>query len=110
MLRVSPGPRADRLDDPDALVAAKWTVSDHSDRVGLRLAGDPLRRRDEGEELRSEGLVRGALQLPPGGEPVLFLADHPLTGGYPVVAVVVAADVDRAAQARPGQRVRLRPV
>ena len=57
-------------------------------------------------ELPSEGIVRGAIQVPPGGEPVLFLADHPVTGGYPVAAVVLDADVDRAAQVRPGQRVR----
>ena len=57
-------------------------------------------------ELPSEGMVRGAVQVPPGGEPVLFLADHPVTGGYPVVAVVLDADVDRAAQVRPGQSVR----
>ena len=51
-------------------------------------------------------MVRGAIQVPPGGEPVLFLADHPVTGGYPVAAVVLDADVDRAAQVRPGQAVR----
>ena len=51
-------------------------------------------------------MVRGAIQVPPGGEPVVFLADHPVTGGYPVVATVCDADVDRAAQVRPGQSVR----
>ena len=55
-------------------------------------------------------MVRGAIQVPPGGEPVVFLADHPVTGGYQVVAVVVDADVDRAAQVRPGQSVRFRLV
>jgi allophanate hydrolase subunit 2 len=53
-------------------------------------------------------VVHGAVQVPAGGQPVLFLADHPVTGGYPVVAVVVEADVDRAAQAVPGQQLRLR--
>ena len=56
----------------------------------------------------SEGAWRGAVQVPPSGAPVLFLADHPVTGGYPVVAVVVDADVDRAAQLRPGDPVRFR--
>ena len=51
--------------------------------------------------------MRGAIQVPPGGEPVLFLADHPVTGGYPVAAVVRDADVDRLAQAVPGQVVRI---
>jgi allophanate hydrolase subunit 2 len=71
----------------------------------MRLEGGALERAGTGE-LPSEGLVRGAIQVPPGGEPVLFLADHPVTGGYPVAAVVLDADVDRAAQVRPGQHVR----
>jgi allophanate hydrolase subunit 2 len=71
----------------------------------MRLEGDPLERAGSGE-LPSEGIIRGSVQVPPGGEPVLFLADHPVTGGYPVAAVVLDADVDRAAQVRPGQRVR----
>jgi allophanate hydrolase subunit 2 len=58
-------------------------------------------------ELPSEGMVRGAVQVPPGGEPVLFLADHPVTGGYPVVGVLTASACDRAAQLRPGEAVRL---
>jgi allophanate hydrolase subunit 2 len=102
-------PRADWIDDPAALTRTTWTVSSRSDRVGMRLDGEPLRRTDK-RELPSEGMVRGAIQVPPGGEPVVFLADHPVTGGYPVVAVVVDADVDRAAQVRPGQSVRFRLV
>lgn len=105
-LRVVLGPRDDWVRDPHALHGSTWTVSSRSDRVGIRLTGDPLTRcRDD--ELPSEGMVRGAIQVPPGGEPVVFLADHPVTGGYPVVGVVLDADVDRAAQARPGQTVRL---
>ncbi|MGI5131770.1 5-oxoprolinase/urea amidolyase family protein [Pseudonocardia sp. CA-107938] len=108
-LRAVLGPRADWVRDPGRLHGSTWTVSDRSDRVGMRLAGGDLTRcRDE--ELPSEGMVRGAIQVPPGGEPVLFLADHPVTGGYPVVAVVVDADVDRAAQVRPGQQVRFQLV
>ncbi|MFP5282952.1 MAG: biotin-dependent carboxyltransferase family protein [Actinomycetes bacterium] len=108
VLRAGPGPRTDWLADPTALTRTTWTVSSRSDRVGIRLSGPPLIRADawRDRELPSEGLVRGALQVPAGGEPVLFLADHPVTGGYPVVAVVGSADVDRAAQAVPGQPVR----
>jgi len=105
VLRAVPGPRADFLADPAALARATWTASSRSDRVGMRLEGDALERAGSGE-LPSEGLVRGSVQVPPGGEPVLFLADHPVTGGYPVAAVVLDADVDRAAQVRPGQQVR----
>lgn len=105
VLRAIAGPRADRLADPAALTRTTWTASSRSDRVGMRLDGARLERAGTGE-LPSEGMVRGAIQVPPGGEPVLFLADHPVTGGYPVAAVVLDADVDRAAQVRPGQSVR----
>ncbi len=74
----------------------------------MRLLGEPLRHADPERQLPSEGAWRGAVQVPPGGEPVVFLADHPVTGGYPVAAVVVDADVDKAAQVRPGQPVRFR--
>jgi KipI family sensor histidine kinase inhibitor len=106
VLRAVCGPRADWLEEPGRLASTTWTASSRSDRVGMRLEGEPLRRRNDADELPSEGVVRGAVQVPPGGEPVLFLADHPLTGGYPVVAVALDADVDRAAQVRPGQAVR----
>jgi biotin-dependent carboxylase-like uncharacterized protein len=109
-LRAVPGPRADWLDDDavEALWSCEWTVAAASDRVGLRLAGPALvRAADRREaELPSEGLVRGAVQVTPEG-PVLFLADHPVTGGYPVAAVVLDRDVDLAGQVRPGQRLRL---
>ena len=103
------GPRDDWLSDMDALAVTTWTVSDHSDRVGIRLSGEPLRREGsrQGQELSSEGVVSGSIQVPPGGQPVIFLADHPVTGGYPVVAVLLDDDIDRAAQAVPGQQVRI---
>ena len=78
-----------------------------SDRVGARLEG-PVLERAIPDELPSEGMIAGALQVPPGGGPVLFLADHPVTGGYPVLAVVVTADLPAAAQLRPGDVVRFR--
>jgi biotin-dependent carboxylase-like uncharacterized protein len=107
-IRALLGPRADWLADPQ-LLATTWAVSSRSDRVGIRLEGRALQRHDSrlGQELLSEGVVRGAIQVPPGGEPVLFLADHPVTGGYPVVAVVKDSDVDLAAQAVPGQVIRI---
>jgi biotin-dependent carboxylase-like uncharacterized protein len=110
VLRVLPGPRRDWLaaDAWSRLVEDRWTVSADSDRVGLRLTGPRLVRARE-DELPSEGLVPGAVQVPPDGAPVLFLADHPVTGGYPVLAVVVTADLPAAAQLRPGDEVRFRP-
>ena len=68
-----------------------------SNRVGMRLDGTPLQRSRQGE-LPSEGTVAGAIQVPPEGLPVLFLADHPITGGYPVIGVVVDHQLDLAAQ------------
>jgi biotin-dependent carboxylase-like uncharacterized protein len=109
VVRVSPGPRRDWFTDDawNCLVGQPYGVTSDSNRVGLRLEGEPLERARTGE-LSSEGMVRGALQIPPSGTPVLFLADHPVTGGYPVVAYVLDDDVDRCAQLRPGQTLRLR--
>ncbi len=107
VLRAVRGPRDAWVRDVDALATTTWEVTDRSNRIGMRLGGHDLApARDE--QLPSEGAWRGAVQVPPSGEPVLFLADHPVTGGYPVVAVVLDADVDRAAQLRPGEPVRFR--
>jgi biotin-dependent carboxylase-like uncharacterized protein len=112
-VRVLPGPRSDWFGAVGwaALTGQTWTVTNESNRVGLRLDGTPLERVREGE-LPSEGMVRGALQVPPSGLPVLFLADHPVTGGYPVIGYVadesLDSDVDRCAQLRPGQTLRFR--
>jgi len=106
-LRLLPGPRADWVDPAarTALTSASYVVSPDSDRVGLRLTGPVLDRRDD-RELPSEGIVLGAVQVPPSGRPVVFLHDHPVTGGYPVVAVVHPDDLPRCAQLRPGDEVR----
>ena len=106
-LVVVPGPRDDWFADPDALVRTDWVVSERSDRVGMRLTGRPLDTRVPDRQLPSEGATRGAIQVPPNGLPVILGPDHPVTGGYPVIGVVVDHDVDRVAQARPGQHVRL---
>lgn len=110
-LRVVLGPRDDWFTHAAhrALLGEAYEVSAESNRIGMRLAGVPLQRSRE-DELPSEGMVCGALQVPPSGQPTLLLADHPVTGGYPVIAVVVAADIGRAAQARPGQRLRFAAV
>lgn len=107
VLRLLAGPRADRV-DLSPLAGATYTVSPLSDRVGARLQGPVLAARVQGE-LESEGIVLGAVQVPPDGQPVVLLADHPTTGGYPVVGVVDAAGVAALAQARPGTAVRLVP-
>lgn len=106
-LDALPGPRTDWLADPE--LEGEWTVAPDSNRVGVRLTGHAWDRvRDV--ELPSEGVVRGSIQLPPDGRPVIFGPDHPTTGGYPVVGVLTDASCDRVAQLRPGQRVRFRTV
>ncbi len=107
-LRVLRGPRDDWFTDADALIRTGWTVSERSDRVGVRLTGPALKHRQPDRQLPSEGTTRGAVQVPPNGQPVILGADHPVTGGYPVIGVLPDAETDRLAQLRPGQSVRLR--
>jgi allophanate hydrolase subunit 2 len=102
---VLPGP-APGLDH---LVGGAWTVRPASDRVGLRLEGPPIPARAGGDHL-SHGVVRGTVQLPPDGSPIVLLADHQTTGGYPVVGIVMTADHPRLGQLRPGAAVAFRRV
>ncbi len=110
VLRCRPGPRADWFvaEAASTLAGAPYVVGPDSDRVGLRLSGPPLSRSRTGE-LPSEGIVLGAVQVPADGRPLVFLNDHPTTGGYPVVAVVDPRDLGRCAQLRPGDEVRFAP-
>ncbi|MGW8953608.1 5-oxoprolinase subunit C family protein [Streptomyces sp. NPDC055709] len=111
VLRVRLGPRDDWFTDRAlrTLSTGAYRVSAASNRIGLRTEGPPLERSVQAE-LPSEGMVLGAVQVPPDGRPVVFLADHPTTGGYPVVAVVREPDLAAAAQAVPGTPVRFVPV
>lgn len=106
LLRFRPGPRAALFasGSVDRLCAAPYSVVADSNRVGLRLRGDPLLR--DGGEVATEGIVLGAVQVPASGQPLVFLADHPTTGGYPVLGVVHRDDLAACAQLRPGERVR----
>lgn len=124
-IRVLLGPRDDWF-TPQALEAftsLTWEVTQASDRIGVRLAPvqevqlaegaeqpGPVLARSISGELPSEGMVAGAIQVPPSGEPVVFLADHPVTGGYPVIATVHPADLRLLAQAPPSTRLRFCPV
>ena len=109
VLRCGPGPRRDWFTEEAlrTLTTSAYQVGPDSDRVGLRLGGPALPRAVTGE-LASEGLVLGAVQVPADGRPLVFLNDHPTTGGYPVLAVVDRSDLGRCAQLRPGNEVRFR--
>ena len=109
-LPVDLGPRDDWFDAASLalLTDQEWTITAEADRVGLRLAGEtPLTRAVEGE-LPSEGAANGSIQVPPSGQPMVFLADHPMTGGYPIVGVVRHDALPLLAQATPGMRIRFR--
>jgi biotin-dependent carboxylase-like uncharacterized protein len=108
-LRMRLGPREDWFDPAsvEALAGATYAVGSESNRIGLRLEGERIRWRGQ-DELPSEGMVLGAVQVPPNGQPVIFLNDHPTTGGYPVIAVVVPDDLAVCAQLRPGDQITFR--
>jgi len=108
VVRCVLGPRDDWFDaaSVEQFFSTTFTVTGDSNRVGLRLDSDvPLARARDGE-LPSEGMVAGSVQIPPNGQPVLFLRDHAVTGGYPVIATVINEDVDIAAQLPPGGTLR----
>jgi len=107
LLRIRSGPRREWFAAGawTTLLTSAYTVSSDSNRIGVRLTG-PVLDRAVHAELPSEPIVLGAIQVPTNGQPLVFLADHPVTGGYPVIGVVHRADIGLAAQLRPGQRVR----
>lgn len=109
-LAVLPGPRRDWFTDEAwrTLLTAAWRVSSESNRVAIRLDGGQLPR-STAAELPSEAIVRGAIQVPTSGQPLIFGPDHPVTGGYPVIAVLTERDADHAGQLRPGGTVRFVP-
>lgn len=107
-LEITLGPRDDWFTSSavETLTGQEWTVTPRSDRVGIRLQGQVPLERALGGELPSEGAVTGAIQVPPDGQPVLFLPDHPLTGGYPIIGALTDRSLDLAGQLAPGVRLR----
>jgi KipI family sensor histidine kinase inhibitor len=110
-LDAVPGPRDDWFTEAavESFFTQPWLVTAESNRVGLRLSGDPLERARPGE-LESEGMLPGAVQVPTGGQPVVFGRDHPVTGGYPVIAVLTPDAQNTAGQLPAGAHVRFRRV
>ncbi|MDK4305030.1 biotin-dependent carboxyltransferase family protein [Corynebacterium pseudodiphtheriticum] len=108
VLDIVLGPRQDWFAETAELFNQTFQISSDSDRIGVNLiASRPLQRAYDGE-LASEGAMRGALQIPPSGHPVAFGADHPITGGYPVIGVLTSESVDKMAQLSPGTIVTFR--
>ncbi len=111
-IRVVKGPHFESFSEEERslLVQAEFTIAVASSRVGVRLAGSAFPMRENRALAESEPLALGAIQVPPGGEPIVMLADHPVTGGYPVIATVILADLDLIAQPRPGSVARFQYV
>ncbi|MCI1635947.1 5-oxoprolinase/urea amidolyase family protein [Bifidobacterium sp.] len=107
-LPVTLGPRDDWFTQRglDTLFQQPWEVTAQSNRVGIRLQGDEALERSNHSELPSEGTIPGAIQVPNNGQPVIFMRDHPVTGGYPVVAILDAEAINIAAQLPPHALVR----
>ena len=87
----------------------RFRIASESNRVGIRLDGSNLALAAP-IELVSEPLAFGTLQLPPGGQPIALMAEHPTVGGYPRIGQIAAVDLPRLAQRRPGDRVRFAPI
>jgi antagonist of KipI len=103
------GPHADRVAGSDGFLrGGAYRISDRSDRMGVRLEGSRLA--SDAREILSIGVVAGAVQVPHGGEPIVLLADHQTTGGYPVIATVIRSDIGNVAQAAPGEALTFREV
>jgi 5-oxoprolinase (ATP-hydrolysing) subunit C len=106
-LRVLPGTQAEWFSD-NSFLESKWTVSNTSNRMGLRLSGPVLHKRSE--EMTSEPVAPGAVQVANDGQPIVLGVDGQTIGGYPKVAHVIAADLDALGQLRPGTEVRFERV
>lgn len=110
-LRATPGMQIDwfTAEERSLFFSSPYVVKEESNRTGLRLAGPPLNHRVR-EDLVTEGVSLGAIQIPPGGEPIMLFVEHPTTGGYPKIASVVSADTHRVGQLRPRDDVRFESV
>lgn len=110
-VRFIRGPRADFFTDDarELFESAWWTVSADINRVGARLDGPRLEYAEDAQ-LPSEGMLVGSVQVPASGQPIVFLANHPPSGGYPIIGVVIGVDVGKIAQAEPGKRIHFRAI
>lgn len=106
------GPRSDWFTEHGiaTLASQVYDVTPQSNRVGIRLSGPESLERKDKAELPSEGTATGAIQVPHSGQPVLFLADHPLTGGYPVIGTVAEYHLDLAGQIPVNAKIQFRPI
>ena len=108
-IRILKGTNFDYFSDDSIndLTSKKFLVSKLSDRMGMRLQGSKIKNMKE-TNIRSEGLVKGVIQVPADGDPIIMLSDHGTIGGYPKIAVVISADYDKLIQIPPGNTVKFK--
>ena len=111
VIRVVLGPQDDFFDEANiaTFLGSDWRISRDADRMGMRLEGPTLAHK-AGYDIVSDGIVTGAIQVPGSGQPILLLADHQTTGGYPKIATVISADLPAAGRRRPGGTIRFAAV
>jgi antagonist of KipI len=111
MIRAMPGPQWDGFDEEsqERFFHEPFEIMPQSDRMGYRLRGSNLKL-EQSRELLSEAVTFGTVQVPADGNPILLMADHPTTGGYPEIAQVATIDLPLVAQAQPGERLRFREI
>lgn len=110
-VRMVLGPQDDHFTDSgiETFLSAEYTVSDKSDRMGVRLEGEKIENKN-GVDIISDGIVTGSVQIPASGTPIIMMADRQTTGGYAKIATVITADLKKAAQAKPGSKLRFQAV
>lgn len=110
-LRVVLGPQNEMFTDEDIrlFLSQEYEVTAQSDRMGIRLSGEPLKSKN-GMDIISDGIVFGSIQVPNSGEPIILMADHQTTGGYAKIATVISVDLPRASQLSAGNAVRFKSV
>jgi antagonist of KipI len=111
VLRVTPGPQVDWFSEPSlrSFYAGTYRVGEQSNRMGLRLEGAPVSQR-AGKQMITEGVSLGAVQMPPGGSPIILFVEQQTTGGYPKISNVISADLHRVGQLRPRDEIRFEQV
>ncbi len=112
VIRVVPGPQQDYFTAAaiNTFYNGSYRITADSNRMGLRLAGEPLVHNEKGFNLVSDGIVTGAIQVPGNGQPIILFNDHQITGGYPKIATVIAADLPKLGRISPGEAIRFKAV
>lgn len=110
-VRVVLGPQEDYFTDKgmQTFLSTEYTVSDKSDRMGVRLEGKKIENKN-GVDIISDGIATGSVQVPASGTPIILMADRQTTGGYAKIATIISADLKKIAQARPGTKIRFEAV